>query len=214
MAARGAMTHDHLTMDTTDAEMTSKPTPAPRVRQTLAGLIDAGVIALPTVVYGLRTWRARGTERPAASPPDWMRLLAPAFAVLGEQVGTPEDGSPGSGRSTGGRAGGLRCGARSRWHWAQQLATRVLSRRPTPRPALASEDERRRRARDVQAIKERYADDEDARNAELMRHYAEHRVNVTASFWPPLIAGLGSTLVAADCPPPARPDARGLARPG
>jgi hypothetical protein len=28
-----------------------------------------------------------------------------------------------------------------------------------------------------------------------MRHYAEHRVNTTVNFWPPLIAGLGSTLV-------------------
>jgi hypothetical protein len=194
MAVRGAMTHDHLTMDTTDAEMTSKPTPAPRVRQTLAGLIDAGVIALPTVVYGLRTWRARGTERPAAPPPDWMRLLAPAFAVLGEQVGTP------GGWIAGVRTVDRRTGRRlALWRTLAvalaQVATRVLSRRLTPRPALASEDERRRRARDVQAIKERYADDEDARNAELMRHYAEHRVNVTASFWPPLIAGLGSTLV-------------------
>jgi hypothetical protein len=163
MAAHGARTGDHLMMDTTDAEMTSKPTPASRVRQALAGLIDAGVTVLPTVVYGLRAWRARGTERPAARPPDWMRMLAPAFAVLGEQVGTP------GGWIAGVRTVDRRTGRRlALWRTLAvtlvQVATRVLSRRLTPRPVLPSEGERRQRASEV-------------------------------SFWPPLIAGLGSTLV-------------------
>jgi hypothetical protein len=163
MAARGARTEDHLTMDTTDADTTSKPSSAPRVRQTMAGLIDAGVMALPTAIYGLRAWRARGTERPAARPPDWMRLLAPAFAVLGEQVGTP--GGWIAGVMTVDRRTGRRLALwRTLAVALAQVATRALSRRLTPRPALPSGDERRQRASEVR-------------------------------FWPPLIAGLGSTLV-------------------
>jgi hypothetical protein len=60
---------------------------------------------------------------------------------------------------------------------------------------VPSEDERRRQASEVQAIEDRYADDEEARNTEMMRHYAENRLDVTVSFWPPLVAGLGSALV-------------------
>ncbi len=163
MTARSARTDDDLAMDTSDAETTVTPAPAPRVRQALAGLIDAALMALPTAIYGLRAWRARETERPAARPPDWMRMLAPAFAVLGEQVGTP------GGWIAGVRTVDRRTGRRlSLWRTLAvalaQVATRVLSRRLTPSPALPSEDERRQRAREVR-------------------------------FWPPLIAGLGSTLV-------------------
>jgi hypothetical protein len=76
-----------------------------------------------------------------------------------------------------------------------QVATRLLVRRLMARPGLLAEDERRRQASELQAIKERSTDDEGARNAELMRHYAAHSVNPTANLWLPLAAGLGSTLV-------------------
>jgi hypothetical protein len=179
-------------MDTTDSGMTPEPTPAPRVRQVLAGLIDTAVMALPAVIYWRRAWRTG--ERSAAGQPGWMRMLGPAAAVLGEQVGTPGDWIMGV-RTVDRRTGRRLALWRTLTVALAQVATRVLSRRLTPRPALPSEDERRQQAREAQEIKERYADDEDARNAQLMRHYREHRVSVTVSFWPPLIAGLGSTLV-------------------
>jgi|GEM_PF-1624388 hypothetical protein len=177
-------------MDATDTE----PTPAPRLRKALAGLIDAAVMALPTVLQMRRVWRARETKRPAARQPGWMGMLAPVAAVLGEQVGTP------GGWIMGVRTVDRRTGRRLElWRTLTValvgLATRLLTRRLTPRPSLPSEAEQRERTREVQAIKERYADDEDALHAEMMRHYTENRVNVTANFWPPLVAGLASALV-------------------
>jgi hypothetical protein len=177
-------------MDTTGIE----PAPAPRIRQTLAGLIDAGVMALPAVIQWRRMWRARETEGPAARPPGWMGMLAPVAAVLGEQVGTP------GGWIMGVRTVDRRTGRRLElWRTLTvalvQLATRQLSRRLTPRPSFPSDAERRQRWDEIQAIKERYADDKEARNTELMRHHSEHSVNVTANFWPPLVAGLASALV-------------------
>jgi hypothetical protein len=125
-------------MDTTGIE----PTPAPRVRQTLAGLVDAAVLALPTAFYWRRAWRARKTGRPAARPPSWMGMLAPAAAVLGEQVGTP------GGWIMGVRTVDRRTGRRLElWRTLTvalvQLATRLLSRRLRPRSAAPSEAERR-----------------------------------------------------------------------
>jgi hypothetical protein len=189
------MTHDDLTMDTTaDAETTSKPTPAPRIRQALAALIDATVMALPTAIYAGRAWSARGTGRRAARPPDWTRMLAPMAAVLGEQVGTPGGWIMGV-RTVDGRTGRRLALWRTLTVALVQVATRLLSRWLRPRPVRPSADERRRQAVEAEAIKERYADDEQARNTELMRHYAEHRVNTTVSFWPQIVAGLGATLV-------------------
>jgi hypothetical protein len=177
-------------MSTTDTE----PTPAPRGSQALAGLIDAAVMALPAAIQMRRAWRARGTEGSTARPPGWMGALAPVAAVLGEQVGTP------GGWIVGVRTVDRRTGRRiDLWRTLTvalvQLATRLLARRLTPRPSLPSEGERRERAREVEAIKERYADDEDALQTELMRHYAEHQMNVTANIWPPLVAGVASALV-------------------
>jgi len=185
-------------MDTTGAEPTPSPTPAPvpapRARKALAGLIDAAVLALPAVLYLGRALRAGGADRPAARPPAWTRVLTPAVGVLGEQVGTP--GSWIMGVRTVDRRTGRRLALwRTLTVALAEVATRVLSQRLTPRPSFPSDDERRQRLREVEAIKDRYADDEEARNAELMRHHAEHRVNVTVNVWPPLVAGLGSTLV-------------------
>jgi hypothetical protein len=168
--------------------------PAPRARKALAGLIDTAVLALPAALYLLRALRASGAERPAARPPGWTRVLTPAVAVLGEQVGTP------GGWIMGVRTVDRRTGRRlALWRTLTvafaQVATRVLIRRLTPRPVVPSDDERGQRLREVQAIKDRYADDEGALSAELMRHYAEHQSNVTVKVWPPLLAGVGSTLV-------------------
>jgi hypothetical protein len=76
-----------------------------------------------------------------------------------------------------------------------RIATQQLARRLTPRPTGPSDTEREQQRREVEAIEARYPDEEEARNTALMRHHAEHRVNVTAAIWPPLIAGLGSALV-------------------
>jgi hypothetical protein len=125
-------------MDATGAE----PTPAPLVRKALAGLIDAAVLALPTAIYWRRAWRAGKTEHPAPRPPGWTRMLTPAVAVLGEQLGTP------GGWIMGVRTVDLRTGRRlALWRTLTvaltQVATRLLSRRLTPRPVFPSEDERR-----------------------------------------------------------------------
>jgi hypothetical protein len=181
-------------MDTTGVEPTPSSTPAPRARKALAGLIDSAVLALPAALYLRRALRAGGADQPAARPPGWTRLLTPAVAVLGEQVGTP--GSWIMGVRTVDRRTGRRIALwRTLTVALAQVATRVLIRQLTPRPVVPSDDERGQRLREVQAIKDRYADDEEARNAELMRHHAEHQINATVKVWPPLVAGLGSTLV-------------------
>ncbi len=182
-------------MSTTDAEPTAEPESAPRGRKALVGLIDAAVMALPAAIQWRRAWRARGTERPVARTPGWMRVLTPAVAVLGEQVGTP------GGWIMGVRTVDRRTGRRlALWRTLTvalvQLATRLLAERLTPRPSHPLEEERRQQAREIQAIEERYADDEEARNTELMRHYQEHGINVVSvNIWPPIVAGLASALV-------------------
>jgi hypothetical protein len=181
-------------MATTDAHASADLTPAPRARQTLAGLIDAAVMALPTAIYGLRAWRARGTGRPAARPPGWMSMLAPASALVGEQVGTPGSWIMGV-RTVDKRTGSRLALWRTLTVALVHVVTRLLGRRLAPRPEIPTEAERRQRWSEIQAIKERYADDEDALSAELMRHQAERRGDVTVNIWPPVVAGLGSTLV-------------------
>jgi hypothetical protein len=181
-------------MDTTDAHTSADLTPAPRARQTLAGLIDAAVMALPTAIYGLRAWRARGTGRPAARPPGWMSMLAPACALVGEQVGTPGSWIMGV-RTVDERTGRRLALWRTLTVALVQVVTRLLGRRLAPRPEIRPEAERRQRWSEIQAIKERYADDEDALSAELMRHQAEHRGDVSVNIWPPVVVGLGATLV-------------------
>ncbi|MGA2452529.1 MAG: hypothetical protein ABSG93_03330 [Solirubrobacteraceae bacterium] len=168
--------------------------PAPRARRALADLIDTAVMALPAVLYWRRAWRARKSGQQAASPPRWTRALGPAVTVLGEQVGTP--GAWIMGVRTVDRRTGRRIALwRTLAVALARVATQVLSRRLTPRPAVPSDAEHQQRRRQVEAIEARHPDDEDARNAELMRHYAEHRMNVTIGIWPPLAAALGSTLV-------------------
>jgi hypothetical protein len=125
-------------MDTPDVE----PKPAPRIRQTLAGLIDAGVMAVPAVIQWRRAWRHRDTERPAARPPGWMGMLGPVVAVLGEQVGTP-GGWIMSVRTVDRRTGGRIALWRTLTVALVGVATRLLSRRLTPRPTLPSQAEHR-----------------------------------------------------------------------
>jgi hypothetical protein len=145
-------------MDTTGAEPIPSPTPAPRARKALAGLIDSAVLALPAALYLRRALRASGAGRPAARPPGWTRMLTPAVAVLGEQVGTP--GSLIMGVRTVDRRTGRRLALwRTLTVALAQVATRLLIRRLTPHPVVPSEAERGQR------------------------------------LWPPLVAGLGSTLV-------------------
>jgi hypothetical protein len=75
------------------------------------------------------------------------------------------------------------------------VGTRLLGRRLNPSPTVPSAAEHAQRAQEAQEIKERYADDEQGRNAALMRHYAEHRVDVTVHIWPVAAFGAGSVLV-------------------
>jgi hypothetical protein len=177
-------------MDTPDIE----PKPAPRIRQTLAGLIDTGVMALPAVIQWRRARRDRDVERPGARQPGWMGMLGPVARVLGEQVGTPGGWIVGV-RTVDRRTGGRIALWRTLTVALVGVATRLLNRRLAPRPSLPSDEERQRRRREVEAIEQRYADDDDARNAELARHYAENRVEVTVSFWPSVLAAVASALV-------------------
>jgi hypothetical protein len=169
------------------------PQPAPRARTALAGLIDAGLMALPTAVVLRRTMRVAEAGDAPYRPPRWISALAPAFVVLGEQLATPGDWIMGV------RTVDKRTGARiALWRTLTvalvRIAARRLARQLRPRPVIPTDMERRQRS-EIEAIEQRHRDDEEARNAALMRHYSEHRVNPSAGLWRVLAGGLGSVLV-------------------
>lgn len=166
----------------------------PLARRMLAGLIDAAVVSLPAIRQMRRAMRAAGAGGTAAKAPGWTQALSAVFEIVGEQVGTPGE------RIMGVRTVDKRTGRRVVLWRSLVLATvrigaRLLGRRLKPRPAVSSQAEHRQRADEIQAIKERYADDEDARNAALMRYYSEHRVNVRANVWPVFAAGMVPALL-------------------
>jgi hypothetical protein len=171
----------------------ANPPEAPRARAALAGLIDAGVMVVPTAVVWRRTMRA-GAAGGSYRPPRWTSALAPAFAVMGEQLGTPGDWIMGV------RTVDKRTGARiALWRTLTVALVRIAGRRLagqlSPPPVILTDMEQRQQRSEIEAIKERHRDDEDALNAELMRHYSEHRVNPRAGLWRVFAAGLGSVLV-------------------
>jgi hypothetical protein len=168
--------------------------PAPLARRLLAGLIDAAVMSLPVVLQARRTWRAGGAGGTVARQPRWTSMLPGVREILGEQVGTP-GGWIMSVRTVDKRTG-RRVGLwRTLVVALVQISTRLLSQRLNPRPTIPSETEQRQGSDEIQAIKERHAEDEEALNAELMSHYAKHRVDVSVRIWPTLVAGVGSTLL-------------------
>jgi hypothetical protein len=168
---------------------------APFARRLVAGLIDAAVLALPLALYrGARARRGDSGLWAGAGPPFWTELLPPVFAVVGEQLGTPGE------RLTNLRTVDRRTGRRlALWRTLAvalgRLATRQLVRRAVPRPKVPSEEERKRQLAEMDAIRRRHADDPEAANSELMRHYAAHRVDVSVQPWAVLTAGVGSALV-------------------
>ncbi len=161
--------------------------PAPLARRLLAGLIDAAVVSLPVVLQARRTWRAGRVGGAVARLPRRTSMLPGVLEILGEQVGTPGGWTMGV-RTVDKRTGGRLALWRTLVVALVQIGTRLLSQPLNPRPAIPSETEHRQRSDEIQTIKERHAEDEEALNAELMSHYAKHRMDVPIRTWPILVA--------------------------
>jgi hypothetical protein len=170
------------------------PRPAPRARRLFAGLINVGVVALPTAIHWRRAMRAaRNGGRPARAP-RWTSVLGPVLAIVAEQVGMPGDWVMGV-RTVDQRTGARIALWRTLTVQLARIAARLLIRRQMPPPVMTTDAERRRQFSEIKAIEERHRDDENARNAELMRHYSDNGVNGGSAPWRMLLASIGSALL-------------------
>lgn len=168
--------------------------PASPGRRVLAGLINAAMMSLPVIRQTRRALRAARAGETAAKAQSWTQALPGVLEILAEQVGTP-GGWIMRVRTVDKRTGRRLALWRSLVVALVNIGTRLLGRRLNPRPESPSQAEQRQRFDEIRAIRERYADDEDARNAELMRYYAEHRVDVAVRIWPVFAAGVGPVLL-------------------
>jgi hypothetical protein len=170
--------------------------PATRVQKALGGAVDTALaVALAAVSWW---WRSRGAgtagRSQMAGRMRLLALLAPVRAIVDEQLGSP------GGWVAGVRTVDERTGRRvALWRTVLIVSARVgmraaAQRLAKPSPPI-SEAEQEQRARELQAIRERFAEDEDARNAALMDHYRKHQKPVHANFAGPLAITLGSAVV-------------------
>jgi len=170
--------------------------PATRAQKALGGAVDAAfAVALAAVSWW---WRSRGAGAADGSQmAGRMRLLAlltPLKAIVDEQLGSP--GAWVAGVRTVDERTGKRVAL---WRTVLIVSARVGMRAAAQRLAKPSPPisgaEQEQRARELQAIRARFPDDEDARNAALMDHYREHQKPVQANFAGPLAITLGSAVV-------------------
>jgi hypothetical protein len=171
--------HD-LAMRAHHISASEEPVPAPRARRTLAGLIDVAIIGLLSGLYLRWKWRGvrdAGPDRNPARQPRWLRLLSPAPGILREQLGSP-----------GAWIVGLRTVDRRTGHrvalW-RTLAVALLAavteagrRHLMPAPRLITQSENEDLIRDVEVIRERYADDDPLCEEATMRLYEQRRIGV------------------------------------
>jgi hypothetical protein len=143
-------------------------------------------------------WRNRGvssTRRSeTAGGTQRLPLRSSVKAVVYEQLGSP--GAWVAGVRTVDRRTGRRVALwRTVLIASARLGTQAAAKRlAKPSPPI-SEAEHAERARALQAIRERFPDDEDARNAALTDHYREHQVTVKANLGTPLAISIGSSLL-------------------
>jgi hypothetical protein len=159
------------------------PTPAPRVRQMLAGALDMAVA-------GGTAWlhRRRGGAAPAGEPAIWMRLLGPLSELVREQIGSPGE------RLVSLRRVDERTGRRVQlWRTLLVVATQAAGaelgrrlRRPDP------ERERERAAfnLELRAIDDRHGNDPGTHQAEIARLFERAPEPATAD----LMRSVGSVV--------------------
>jgi hypothetical protein len=171
--------------------------PASAARKTAAALINAAILGVLCALY-LRWQWVRGSGRDAGLHTDtarmqrWRRLLAPAVGVLRQQLGSPGAWIVGLrtvDRRTGRRLALWRTLAAS----LVEVATEAGRRRLTPAPRLITQSENEDLIRDVEAIRERYADDDQLREEATMRLYEERRIGM--NLWRVLPAIVGPALI-------------------
>jgi hypothetical protein len=159
------------------------PTPAPRVRQMLAGALDMAVA-------GGTAWlrRRRSGAAPAGEPAIWMRLLGPLSELVRVQIGSPGE------RLLSLRRVHKRTGRRVQlWRTLLVVATQAAGaelgrrlRRPDP------ERERERAAfnLELRAIDDRHGNDPGAHQAEIARLFERAPKPATAD----LMRSVGSVV--------------------
>jgi hypothetical protein len=164
-------------MGMADDETTLEPTPAPRARQALAGMIDAATLGAPFALYRWRIARSGEGRVKGERLDGWNRVFTAATRLADEQVG-----SPGS-RIVGLRTVDSRTGRRVAF-WRSlvvvlaEAATRELSRRAFGVRPPISEAQRAEWARQMQALEDAHPEDGDARREAIARLYEERQVHV------------------------------------
>jgi hypothetical protein len=155
----------------------ANPEPAARGLKARAAAIDSIVLVAPQIAY---QWR-RGVRAHRAGVrvqrPWWLSALAPAKAVMEEQLGTPGNWIVGLrtvDRRTGRRVQLWRTAAIASF---QLIAGLTQRRWAGPAPQAARAD----LARQAAAIRKRLAEDPDALREAMMRLHRENRVEVNGN---------------------------------
>ncbi len=178
-------------METTGAEPSAKPTPAPRGREALASLIDMVTIGLPYALFARRA--AGGAEGRALRGAAggrwelWGRVFNWVRPALDEQVGSPGAWIVGL-RTVDSRTGRRVALWRTLVLTLARAATGELQRRAVGVRSSVAEAEHAKFARELRAIREAHADDPDARNDAIKRLYSE-RGGVDVRFNPLRVLG-------------------------
>jgi hypothetical protein len=167
--------------------------PATRPQKALAGAVDT---AFALALVGVSWWSHNGGagRRELADRMGRLVALTPLKGIVDEQLGTPGAWVAGI-RTVDQRTGKRVALWRTVLIVSARMGMRAAAQRLTKPSPPISEAEQEQRARELQAIRERFADDEDARNAALMDHYREHQLPVQANFARPLAITLGSAVV-------------------
>jgi hypothetical protein len=153
-------------------------------------LIDAGTLGVLFALY-LRSIRRSGGDAGDTDPvrlQRWLRPLSPAVGVLSEQLGTPGRWIVGL-RTVDRRTGRRVALWRSLAVALLGAVTQAVRRRLTPASRPISESEREDFVREVEAIRERYADDSQLMQEKMMRLYEQRRIGVNLWRWLPATVG-------------------------
>jgi hypothetical protein len=169
---------DDLEMLRSAPMVSDAPKSAPRLRRMLAGTTDAAVaVGLTLLDRRLSADRDRPGSKGSANS-SWLRVLGPTASLVREQMGSPGQ------RLLGLRTVDRRTGRRvDLWRTlilvGAQAGGQALRRRLAPAgrsPRTAAEQESI--GRELRMLRERFAEDPDALQAAMSRHYERHQVTV------------------------------------
>jgi len=170
--------------------------PATRRQRALAGLIDLAVTGLFLGAW----WRWRGAGAARQDRPRARGRVGRAALLRVLREGIEEQlGSPGE-RLVGIRTVDRRTGRRVElWRTIVvalvRLGGQLAGRSLQPEPAQRDPGEEEQTRQEILAIKERFADDPEARDAALMEHYRTHRQPVHVDLARPLASILAVSIV-------------------